>query len=307
MIRRHQGRKRSRPCVWCERMWGIRRSAILMRFPIFTTWILWYALVYPPDHPLFYRKIRPLIGGVVNALIGWSMLLVGLLVSCGVWTLLPKSQSFVAVMLLVVMGFASTTYVVSWVVRVSIAISQKHRHQTYEILCVLPSGALGASWAICAAHLHYSPIFGWIGLARKLIAGLFLFILLMLLLTARPPEDGSSLPQFVQLILDMAALGIVLYTDHVQSVVIGSLIGMLVPVYSRDSLNTGVLVSLLFLSVQVISYLTALLILNLNAGFTPIVLSLIVFSLLRDVFIVLLWRVLTYSLNGYAQDIGLQH
>ncbi|MBZ0292759.1 MAG: hypothetical protein K8L99_09385 [Anaerolineae bacterium] len=271
----------------------------LMRFPIFSTWILWHELVYPPDHPLFYRRIKPPIGGLANTLI---VLLVGLLASCGMWTLLPKSQSFVAIMLLGVMGFVSNAYVASPVIRISIAISQEHTRHTYVPLCLLPSGALGAIWAICAAHLHHSGIVGWVGLVRKLFAGVFMFLLLMLLLTTRPTGDTSNLPQYAQLILDMAALGIVLYTDHVQSAVIGGLVGMLIPAYSRDSLNTGFWAAGVYFAAQTIPYLTALLILRLNAGFTPVVLSLMVFSLMRDTFIALLWRVLFYSVNGDLLD-----
>ena len=285
-------------------MWGIHRSTKLMGFPIFTTWTLWHYLVYPPDHPVFKRKIKPLVGGFVNTWMALSVLFVSLLLSCGLWTMLPRTKPFIATMLMVLMGFASTTYVGGWMVRLSIAISQEHAHRTFDVLCLLPSGALGASWAICASHLHHSDILGWIGPFRKLFAGLFLFLLLMLLLTARPAGGDSGFTQSLRLLLDMMALGIVLYSDHVQSVVIGAMVGMLVPVYSRDRPDTGFWAAGTFLVAQAIPYLTALLILHLAVDFTPVALSLLVFSLLREILIVVLWRWLAFAMNGEVLDIA---
>jgi hypothetical protein len=166
-----------------------------------------------------------------------------------------------------------------------------------------PSGALGANWAICAACLHHNDMLGWIDLFRKLIAGLILFVMLMALMNTTMIVQNLNPLQWMWIFLDMVAMAVAAYTDHVQSTVLGSLSAMLVTCFSRNKTDTlifGVVIFWLLQGVALLASLfTALVLLPAwQIEISPILASLTLFYVLREGFIVMVWRELTYHLNA---------
>ena len=138
---------------------------------------------------------------------------------------------------------------------------------------------------------------------RKLFAGMLLFILLTVLITTALIETTSNILGFPWLLLDILTLSAVSYIDHVQSVVLGSLVGILVPIYTRAGINTGFEAAGIFLTLQAIPFLVAFFIVILTPDSDPIILGLLIFYLTREGFIIGLSRILVYALNADLTEI----
>jgi hypothetical protein len=202
-------------------------------------------------------------------------------------------QSSIAQFLLTMMVAFSSVYVVAWAMSTSDAIIREQERHTYDLFCLAPSGALGANLAICTAVLHRDDTLGWLGVLRKLLSAVLLIVLFSILLTTISRQIIPDGFEVLRLSLDMVALVIVSYVDHVQSVVLGSLVGMLTPIFSRTRYDATVLAGGLFLAFQAITLLVALVLLR-----GSLMITLLVFCLTREFFIALLWRVLAYCLNA---------
>jgi hypothetical protein len=278
------------------------------------TWTLWSHLIHPVAHPLFQRTLRPLTDSLTTSYIQWMVPLGGSLACCAFWTLSVQFKPSLSLLLLMALTSFSSLYVVAWVIGISDAITRKHEHRTYDPLCILPSGTLGACWAMCAATLHRHDALGWISLLRKLITGFLLFILLVVLMTTALRQNVIDVQPFVWLFLDIIAVGAVSYFDHIQSTVMGSLVAMLVPVYSRTRIDARLTAVVLFLALQALTIATTLLtatavlpVLYQNApgwfaDLGPALPSLLVFHLTREGFIMALWRTLVFQLNADPSD-----
>ncbi len=280
-------------------------STIVTRHSLLTTWVLWYHLLHPAPHPLFQRSLRAPLTRTTPSYMAWIVPLSGLAACCGIWTLPLRWRSPIAGLFLVALFFFSSAYVLVWVIDISVTIARERERNTYDLLCLFPSGALGANWAICAASLHRNNALGWIDLLRKLIAGILLLIFLLILIaTALRQSAPQPYQQFWRLFLDIIVLSVVSYVDHVQAVVLGSLVGMLVPVYRRTLVSAFVWAVMVFLALQAATFMltvfaAAVILPGLPLDLSPLLVSLLVGYLAREGFIVSLWRALAYQLNAH--------
>jgi hypothetical protein len=268
------------------------------------TWALWHHLFHCPAHPVFQRTllVTPVDSRITRLIIG-TMLLVGALTFGVIWTLFVPLKFSIPILLLMVMAALSSCYVVVWMISISVTIVRERESHTYELLCLTPSGALGVNWAMCAASLHRADALGWIELFRRLLNGLLLLILLMVLLTTAFRENTSNVFHFLTLFVDILLLATVLYVEHVQSIVLGCIVGVLMATYSRSQMDVRFSATGTFLTLQVISLVVSLLIVSnmhsvLASPFSVTSLSLLAFYLLREGLILALWKILAYELNA---------
>jgi hypothetical protein len=293
-----------------------KSNPITSRHTVFTTWILWRHLLHPNAHPLFQRTLKTPVDSLTRPYAAWIVLLVGSLACCGTWTLNAQFRSFIVFILLMAMIVFSSLYTLVWVVGITGTIIREHERGTYDQLCVLPSGALGAHWAMCAASLHRHDALGWIDLLRKLMTGTLLIALLSSLLIVTLRQAVLDATQFFWLVLDMIALVTASYAEHVQSILLGSLTGMLVPVYTRNRADARISAAVLFLALQAATLLATLLIalvflptlysfLSITDWYiSPTLVSLLVFFLLREGLIIALWRILVHQLNASPAELS---
>lgn len=243
----------------------------------------------------------------------WAALLLSAFSCGGLWLLAaPANPTIVILSLIGVLLFNSTFYVAIWTASISMTIAKVREQGFYDQLCVLPSGAIGANWALCKAYLHHDDTLGLVNLLRKCIIGILLCIFLLLLLAAASRQASFDLVQLIRLFLDMITLAAASYIDHVQSILLGSLIGMLVPVYARSHIDARFWPPLIFLTLQMVTVVITLFMgqivipgIYALSGLTgwfihlsPPVLNLLVFYLTREYFIMIAWRVLAQQLNG---------
>jgi hypothetical protein len=289
-------------------------TRVSSRYSVFTTWILWRNLLHPHDHPLFRRTLRlPLeTDALPQTYIFWIVPLLSVFACCG---LIQLKSAFTIILPLILVAFGSS-YAIVWVIRITDTIYREHERGTYDQLSLVPSGALGTTWALAAAALHRADAIGWIDSIRKLVTIMLLIALIAILITTTLRQDEATLAQFWILLLEMSALGIISYADHVHTMVLGSLVGMLTAAHASSGIDARLSAGLLFLSLQALTcFLTALtpmLLLpaaaSLEAAFhwdfavSPLIASLLVFYGSRELIITLCWQALTRQLNANPSE-----
>jgi hypothetical protein len=239
----------------------------------------------------------------------WLLFPVSVLIFCWLGTLLLDFEYLSGFPLLVLILLLNTgVYVVPWVASVSGSIAKAHEKRTLDPLSVTPPGSVGTIEAFCGAALHRNEAITWINFFRKLIIGIFLIIILMMVMVAVLRQRVFDLLPFVRLSLDVVTLAAAAYIDHVQTVVLGCLIGMLVPMH-RSSADAPVLAVLAFVTLQTVVLVSSLLAVLVGvpallqappaAGWlveisSPL-LSLVVFCGIREACNAALWRQLAFD------------
>lgn len=284
-------------------------AVILIRFPLATTCVIWHRLLHPRPHPLLRRSLRQSEDKRIVSDILWVLSPAIVLIYCWLGTSLldfDYLSDFPRLVLILVLNTA--VYVVPWVASVSISVAEAHQKRTFDLLSVTPAGSIGVIEAFCAAALHRSEAITWINFFRQLIIAIFLFIVLMMIMVALLRQRVFDLLPFVRLSLDVVALTAASYIDHVQTVVLGCLIGMLVPMHRSGSdapiwaliafvaLQTVVLVSsLLAVIIGVPALLQALPAATWVVEIGSPLLSLMVFCGIREAFNAVLWSKLAFD------------
>jgi hypothetical protein len=190
----------------------------------------------------------------------------------------------------------------------------------FELVSLSADGGIGASWAICTAAIHrnqslqqiQSPM-SWIvrlGFTLLLLASLGNFVEPLV------PSEADIAMQTLIPLLYLFTLSAALYVDHMQSVAMGSLIGMLMPTYTRSRVDAGIGSLIVFLLFQVMTYVLTLFIgfslissllgsLAVSAVAASIILPILrlgIFYAIREAIINGLWRVLVERLNIAASE-----
>jgi hypothetical protein len=214
--------------------------------------------------------------------------------------------------------------------RIASLIYSEKTKRRYDLLLMTPPGVLGVHWALVTRTMRDQPILRWM---RWLPAGFYLMIgfsLLALLVTAMltsllwvfSEERTTLLNNVLQLIWLLSVIAL-LYSDYIQSVVLGVLIGILIPTYAEAEDATGAfaLASAGFFGGQLVYYVFFILlglllfyyILVPVLGFGNYT-GLLVVTLVYGAAMILsrewlarrLWRVAEDRLNFSATDSGLR-
>jgi hypothetical protein len=276
-----------------------------------TTWRLWHALKSPPStHPIFQRMISPYYDDMNWALMAQNVLIQG---QIWFWSLIFVLDTRA----LLLMMFSGTVYGLIWSAIVSGTIAIEREYRMYDLLSLSPSGMLGISWAICTGCLHRNQTFEQVNSQEAWSIRIILFIPLVIsanVLLGRAFSNPGTLTIFW-----LAAFLIVFYLDHVQSIILGSLLGVLAPHYSPSRFDSRLWACVGFLLIQLSTYLalvltSAIILPTIYRAFTisgwyadislP-VLSIAVFYFTREVIIGRLWNRVTEQLNAAPIELDL--
>ena len=274
------------------------------------TWKLWHALRHPPYQNPIFRRIYA-TATPANRMRQLAMLLFGYLAFClvfsSIWPYLFAAPSFT---LALVIGIANTIYGVAWTSGISAAIAKEHELKTYDLLALQPTGALGTDWALSTGTLHKSTLFRDLPRLIQVFAIAFMAALgiigLFIIATDSSSEEGA-------LLLVAAVQGIALaaafYFDHIQSLVLANLVGMMTPLHSPDRLNARIWAVggflLLKLAIHMVTLATGFFILpnlislvssnRVFTGITLAVVQLLLFYHLHEAVIAFLWSRFTQT------------
>jgi len=290
------------------------------------TWKLWRALHTPPlKHPVFelittVSPIQP--RSYVNLIAPVGLSALGILFAIGILklpdTILPLLFNPVFGLIVGIILFTGTVYGFIWAANISQIIARIRSEGKYDLLCLSPSGKLRISWAICTGYLYRNQLFTRIhGQRTRIVQGLLTIpgALILPLFIGIAAARYAYVLMLLSTVVHIITLAVAFYIDYIQSAVMGSLIGMNVPNYTRSELDARLLAAGGFLAFQVSTYLIAWAIgfealsdiyLRLNiVGFAELslpVIRLVIFYLSREVMIFALWYLLTWQLQARINE-----
>jgi hypothetical protein len=295
------------------------------------TWTLWWALRHPHStHPLFRRMLRSQPGGVrildEAFILRFMSRLMSLVLIVAVFALAPIILTSILgapiLMLLIIQAFG-----IRYAVNVGSAIASEQERGTYELTSLFPQGALGANWMMGSGCLHKGSSFVWLQGAVRLVLGFLITVLVVgyvvAIIIMISEYMGSSLARtsvtaFITL-SNYASLVAAFYFDYVQSVVLGSLVGMIVPIYVHNRFDARLWSLSSYMLLQLTVYLTTWLVgfvllpealerLTLAGWQVEIslpILRVAVFYFVREGIIAGLWHMLAQRLNAHSTEINL--
>jgi hypothetical protein len=286
-----------------------------------TTWKIWRALHNPPAlHPVFKRVVLLPASTDNQQNVGWASLTIHLVLGLG--------QHYPTILLLlmpIILLFTGITYGIDCAIRVGNAIAKEHENDTFNLLSLSPSGALGASWAMCTSSLYHNRDFDrFHSIMRGTITIAIITIVLIasVLIIGRSKEVNRAyqpaLPTVIH-IVDLTAVMLALYFEYMQSAIVGSLIGMFVPTYTQNRVDTRIYTFGGFLFLQIATYFLAYLIgfmilpelynrlqiVGEEIEMSLSILRLAVFFIIREIMITALWRILVERLNARPSELEL--
>lgn len=290
---------------------------------VFLTWKLWNALYFPPrKHPLFRRMMDrkrwrlPASWLVVLVVIAFGA-------GCALFFRFPEIALALAFSLgigvpILMIGAHGSILALWWALQISDELLDVRREQQDDLLGVSPGGLLGTGWLISAGLIHRGD---WLRQAHNFMRPVLLMVvgsLVILVLAAfvwllldGSPIDVNGLTLIVG-IYSLIALGLAFWFDHVQSILLAPLLGLLLPHVLRDRFLIRAMLLLGFPLLQIgilllaytIYQLWVLLIFSLMQSILlgyalAMLLGLLTFFLMRETLLALLWRAV---LRVYGAD-----
>ncbi len=290
---------------------------------------VWNALRRPPiHHPLFRRVSHSHPPVAQRHLTSIQRAVLTVLFVGGVYVgLRYYAQAIIVGTLLIPLGVAAlymalhgTLAGLFWAIRVSGAIAQERERGIYDLLSTSPYGAFGVSWAICTGCQYHDQTFNGIGAQRVWFSRIFFISLLLfggVIVQIDPRSfDGRPLVGLLLIVEIAAALALVFHIDDIQSTVIGSLVGLIVPLFARNRLDARVGAFVGFLLLQIGAYVLIGLIgfvllpqlsniLTFDATIKLLLLpfeQVLVFFAVRELIARGLWRLNVLLLDGDVSD-----
>jgi len=242
-------------------------------------------LHHPPgSHPLFQRIVAP----AAHPGVDWLDSMSGLLL------LTP---------LILVSG---AVYGVVWAVGISGLVAREHERGTFDMLGVTPPGSLGTSWALCMGCLYRNQGFRRVNTGNTWIARTILLAPFVLMIWY------SLSPTWTSLIFAAA-----FYIDYIQSIVLGALVGMLVPTIARNRLDSRFLAFGVYILMQIAVYVAFLLTvfiilpgvyrtLGLSGWFAELLFPLLCtlfFAAVHEGMVLMVWYLLLERLNAAPDEL----
>jgi hypothetical protein len=220
------------------------------------TYRLWYALNHPPaTHPLF--RSRVLLPGERRSYT-WAGLVSSFIQGTG-----QQSPTLLLVMMPLILVCVGVVYGLDCAMRVGTAIAYERENERFMLLSLSPPGPLGSAWAICAAALYRNHDFirlrsvVRVALALAFIGALILLVLVNLFTLATSIHTYGqevTLSPLSSIVAVLAAF-LAVYMEYTGSAVLGMLVGILVPTYTRTRLDTLLMSFGVFLLLQLAVYL----------------------------------------------------
>lgn len=228
---------------------------------------LWGALDKPPAfHPL-YQRIFNQYAPRKSKRGGLRLLLFYGLFCCSLTYF--QLIGWLPLLLLIIALLGNTVYGAWWAVQISGVIAAEHEKNTYDLLRLSPVGTLAISWVIFTALINRTAVFVRVYFVVRLVAltlmiSLSIACLLPLISLLSIPQSDLSTLDLLSFGVYGLAVSVAFFADHIQSFVLGSLVGMTAPAAVRSRAEARFWAAAIFLLYQLVAYtLSALFILAL--------------------------------------------
>lgn len=230
------------------------------------TWRLWRDMQEPQTrHPLFRiaRRVNPYAPaahGNLYRFIGLAAILSLFLIG----RFIPSEITLVALLLVVfspilMMVFNGTVLGLFWSVEIAMTTRRWIRNHDADLWQTIPEGALSVAWQGVIGRLYRDETFSS---SYRIVQGLlvaicFLMVIALLFVIGSVLQYGrpSAVKDIILTNLPVLCVGVLLYFDHIQSVMLGCLIGMYcartpsttMEMVVRSGVSFGIVKGLLFL------------------------------------------------------------
>jgi hypothetical protein len=175
---------------------------------------------------------------------------------------------------------------------------------------------LGAAMAVCTGCLYRKATLHQFRFQSRILLVAAGFLGLLAIAVSRPANATPSVSWRLLNAIYASVLIAALYLDSHHSPIMGSLVGMLTPTYTTTRADARLWTVGIYLLIQLITLLSALLAANLivpgayhslnlsgwNADISPPLIGLVVFYGVREAMITLLWYGLARQLNADPQE-----
>jgi hypothetical protein len=167
-------------------------------------------------------------------------------------------------LLLPAMVFLSAVYGLRWAMQIASHIAHEREFGMYELLALSPPGRLGINRTIISACLYRNESLEQVQAAGAwMMRGFFtlVFMLIGASLTGNfIPEDVTAPAGAVIILIYLFTMAAAVYVDHLQSIVLAVLVGMLIPTYTTRRIDAGAGAFIGYLTLQVVTYAITLII-----------------------------------------------
>jgi hypothetical protein len=210
--------------------------------------------------------------------------------------------------------FSGTTNGLIWCTQISRLIVDERSRHTYDLLSMLPQGALGTLWTLSAGCIYFQRRLHRAQEIHEFLMRTIIVIGFVFLLDVFLGRSQSPLIELISLTSHVILLLTLLHLDFIQSIILALLIGMLTPLFSRDRIEVRLWAVGGFLGLQLLVYAAAFFIalsiplpLALTQALPASLFILAGFLLalfgLRESCMLLIWRSLLRRTNtGYFED-----
>lgn len=245
---------------------------------------------------------------------GIMLFLVSVVLICsGGWLFLIPFALLIPLLFLSI----GTLYGGNIAVHISTSVSRARSKGHLEILSTTPTGIAGSIWATTSAIYHsrqslkqlketaqafytIASILITIYITVNFIAGIFTGIEFMRMV--------RTVTNTIPTLLFIGAL----YIDLLQSIILGCLIGMLVPTYTRNQLDSSAVSFLLFFTIQILYYTAFILIafwllpqiIDWHSNALRALVQFVFFFIVREFLISYLWHLLAVRMSSDTHELG---
>jgi hypothetical protein len=268
-------------------------------------WKLWRQISQqaerPPENPAHRRMIGSAAPSMPFAL------------ECAMLLLVP-------IIMLPAIIFTSAVYGIRWSALISQSLAREKTAGRFDLLALTPGGAFGTAWLMtCGAiqrtgmlYVLETPL-AW--MIRGLMSLAIFWVLgLTGLFTYSGMEEGEVL---VALLFGFVVLLAALWVDHLHSVGLAALIGLLAPTYTTRTADAGLLAVTIYTMLQLTTYaitglagfallpdiLGALNVPGIVTALLLPVIRLAILFVLRELLIIYLWTLVQQQYNANAADV----
>jgi len=289
-----------------------------MKQPMFLTWQLWNALRFPMRrHPIF-NYARKLDVSSDKPSLRWRFLQVLAFVSVILFAIMLPVPAIITALGLVVglplllIIFNGTVLGTVLVMGIASTIASARKDNRFELMSISLEGGLGVSWLLATGMIHrrnwHKTIYRllkWVVTLILILLGLAMFMLLIGTFASESELLRQQQANVLRDVINISLIVAVLWLDHIQSLVIALVLGIVIPTIIRTELQLRTMVTVIYLIIQFCTYLAIFILYRLiDIIFTGIwansfmvsigitVLSILAFYLMREAIISALWRLM---------------
>jgi hypothetical protein len=276
---------------------------------LLTSWYLWQQLHMSVGHPI-YKRIQKRYKYLFNAVnILYVIFIVGFVTLSGTVILFTSVDTAIIVTMPLILMVFSSSYIILWVYQITLMIGLERENRTLDNMSVTPVGELSIKWIMCIATIRHRDTLGWIELSRRIVIGIIWMLFTMAICLTISQISAVEISEVLAFVFNIVIFGVVIYVEHAQSILIGCLMAMWIPNILPARIDAMIGAILAYFTVQILTFVTSLSLgvflqssghFDLNTLFNQefFTISFIMFMLVREILILILWRVLAHQSNA---------